>query len=145
MCVAQHPHVEEKQIATESGPGGWGVVARGWWKKRQTNKQYETKKNTHLRRVLCRSSLVLFQAQSAPRPGRLFSACPYSSNFSCSGRIHRSRRRRRRLRGPEGLTRPPSVRDRLCQHLDITWKKKRKEKHYTDEQQMKAHAKVFGD
>jgi len=92
------PHLKEKQIA--SGIGSRGTVEDE--KKGQINKQYETKKNTHLRRVLGRSSYILFQALSAPRSALLFSATKdapsYSSNSSTStGRIHRSRRR---IRGP---------------------------------------------
>lgn len=45
----------------------------------------DSTKNTHLRRVLSRGPLVLFQAQSSPRPGRRPSATTTSSS---AGDVH---------------------------------------------------------
>lgn len=78
------------------------------------------KKKTHLR-LLRRSPFVLFQAQSAPRPGLL----PSTTRSSTAGYIHRCRRRRSLVGGPKRLTRP-GARRRLCQHLGKEEKKSKK-------------------
>lgn len=67
----------EKNERPRGVRGGWG---------RQTDATKKKKKNPHLRRVLSRGPLVLFQAQPSPRPGRRPSAAASSS--AAAGDVH---------------------------------------------------------